>query len=647
MEDVGHRELIEKYDKESTFRKNLGVWGWVTLVVGGLLTLFHLYTGYVGAYPSLIQGTIHLGTALFLSFLFYPLKPSMSRQKGVPWYDALFSLLGLISNFYIIIEYERLTTEATVFGFSTLDMIVATLGIVLLLEATRRVVGLPIVLIAIIAIAYYMLGNLVPVFKSSGADWKTTSTELFFSSEAIFGVPIQVSSTFIYLFLFFGVILVKTNIGEFFNDLAFRLTGRFTGGTAKTAVIASGMQGMVSGSSVANTVGSGSFTIPMMKRSGFSPSFSAATEASASTGGQIVPPVMGAAAFIMAEYTGISYNMIIIYATIPAILYFFGVFMSIHFQAKKVGILGAPKDQLPKIKNLIKRLDLLLPLFLLVGILLIGYTPTFAAMIAIFAVFIISFFRKDTRLSFKEIIKVFEEGAKTAIPVICACATAGIVVGTVTKTGLGLKIAGGIISLAGGVFILVLFFTMIACLLLGMGLPTTANYVVTATMAAPALIDFGVPVIAAHMFVFYFGIVADITPPVCLAAYAGAGIARANPMKTGVTAVTLAIAAFIIPYMFVYNPILLLQDITIIKLIVSISTAIIGMIAISSSMMGYLIQVNSLIERILLFILGLALIQASFVYSLIGLSGLIIIGLLQYYRKRTVVINEEQPNEVI
>lgn len=646
MEDVGHDELIEKYDKESTFRKNLGVWGWVTLVVGGLLTLFHLYTGYVGAYPSLIQGTIHLGTALFLSFLFYPLKPSMSRKTGVPWYDALFSLLGLISNFYIIIEYERLTTEATVFGFSTLDMIVATLGIVLLLEATRRVVGLPIVLIAIIAIAYYMLGNLVPLFKSSGADWKTTSTELFFSSEAIFGVPIQVSSTFIYLFLFFGVILVKTNIGEFFNDLAFRLTGRFTGGTAKTAVIASGMQGMVSGSSVANTVGSGSFTIPMMKRSGFSPSFSAATEASASTGGQIVPPVMGAAAFIMAEYTGISYNMIIIYATIPAILYFFGVFMSIHFQAKKVGILGAPKDQLPKIKNLIKRLDLLLPLFLLVGILLIGYTPTFAAMIAIFAVFIISFFRKDTRLSFKEIIKVFEEGAKTAIPVICACATAGIVVGTVTKTGLGLKIAGGIISLAGGVFILVLFFTMIACLLLGMGLPTTANYVVTATMAAPALIDFGVPVIAAHMFVFYFGIVADITPPVCLAAYAGAGIARANPMKTGVTAVTLAIAAFIIPYMFVYNPILLLQDITIIKLIVSISTAIIGMIAISSSMMGYLIQVNSLIERILLFIFGLALIQASFVYSLIGLSGLIIIGLLQYYRKRT-VINEEQPNEVI
>ncbi|WP_188456099.1 TRAP transporter permease [Virgibacillus oceani] len=635
-EQIDQHELMKKYDKESNFRTNLGPWGWVTLILGGALTIFQLYTAYKGAYVSLIQGAIHLGAALCLVYLFYPIKSSMVKKRGVPWYDALLAFAALFTNFYIIYSYDRLINEAIIFGFTAFDQIVATAGILLLLEATRRVVGLPIVIIAIVALLYGLLGQYIPVIGHAGYDWPSLATEMFFSSSSIFGIPIQISSTYIYLFLFFGVMLVKTNIGQFFNDIALRLTGKYTGGTAKAAVAASGLQGMVSGSSVANTVGSGSFTIPMMKNAGFKPHFAAATEASASTGGQIMPPIMGAAAFIMAQYTGIPYNEIIVIAIIPAILYFSGVFLGTHFEARKQGVLGLAADQLPKIKNLVKRLDLFLPLVIIIGFLLAGYTPTYAALFAIGTAFVISFFRKDTRMSLKEIIKILEEGARTALPVIAACATAGIIAGTVTTTGLGPKIAGGIIELAQGQFFLVMFFTMIACIILGMGLPTTANYVVTATMAAPALLAFDVPVIAVHMFVFYFGIVADITPPVCLAAYAGAGIAGANPMRAGVTAVKLAVAAFIIPYMFVSNPILLLQgDANVTNVSIAVITALLGMASISASMIGHFINKVNWIERIVLFAGGILLVYPDPIFSLIGFVLAGAIAALQYVQSRS------------
>ncbi|MGY0693639.1 TRAP transporter permease [Virgibacillus sp. FSP13] len=615
---------MAKYDKESTFRTNLGPWGWVTLIIGGALTIFQLYTAFYGSKVSIIQGAIHLGAGLSLVYLLYPIKSSMTKRRGVPWYDALLALAALGTNFYIIYHYERLINDAIIFGFTAIDQIVATAGILLLLEATRRVVGLPIVIIAIIALLYGLFGQYIPIIGHAGYDWPSLATEMFFSSSSIFGTPIQISSTYIYLFLFFGVILVKTNIGQFFNDIALRLTGKYTGGTAKAAVAASGLQGMVSGSSVANTVGSGSFTIPMMKNAGFKPHFAAATEATASTGGQIMPPIMGAAAFIMASYTGVPYNEIIIIAIIPAVLYFSGVFLGTHFEARKQGILGLPKEQLPKLKNLVKRLDLFLPLIIIVGFLLAGKTPTFAALFAIVTAFVISFFRKDTRMSFKGIIKLLEEGARTALPVIAACATAGIIAGTVTTTGLGPKIAGGIIELAQGQFFLVMFFTMVACIILGMGLPTTANYVVTATMAAPALLAFDVPVIAVHMFVFYFGIVADITPPVCLAAYAGAGIAGANPMKAGVTAVKLAIAAFIIPYMFVSQPILLLQgDANVMNVSIAVITALLGMASISAALIGYFVRSVNWLERIIMIAAGLLLVYPDMKFSL---AGLVIFG---------------------
>jgi TRAP transporter 4TM/12TM fusion protein len=636
------QETLRQRSQESAYRTELGIWKWVVLALGSALTIFQLYTALRGTYSSLVQGSIHVGAAMGLIFLLYPVKKSLSTRPGVAWYDVILAALTIWTNFYVVFNYERLTTQSVIFGYSTLDYTVATLGVLLVLEGTRRCVGLPIVVIASLALVYGIFGPYMPIFRHSGFSFERMATEVFFTTSAIFGTPIQISSTFIYLFLFFGVLLIKTNIGQFFNDLAFGATGRFTGGTAKAAVAASGLQGMVSGSSVANTVTSGSFTIPMMKRAGFRPEFAAASEASASTGGQIMPPLMGAAAFIMAEYTGIPYNEIIVLAFIPAVLYFSGVFMGVHFEARRQGILGLSRDQLPAIGGLLKRVDLILPLVVIVYLLLSGRSPQNAALYAIATAFLISFIRRDTRMSLGRIAKLFENGARAALPVIAACASAGIIAGMVTKTGLGGKLGGGIVDLAAGNFVLVLVFTMVACIVLGMGLPTTANYVVTATVAAPILVgQFDVAVIAAHMFVFYFGIVADITPPVCLAAYAGAGIAGANPMRTGVTAVMLAIAAFIIPYTFVTNPVLLLQDATVANLAPAILTALLGMGAISAGIMGYLVGPTNIVERMVLIPAGIMLVYPSLFVSLLGLALAAGVGIFQYIRVRAGKREEE------
>ncbi|MBR3117918.1 MULTISPECIES: TRAP transporter permease [Oceanobacillus] len=631
------KQILEKYDRESNYRVNIGKWAWVVSFLGVALTLFHLYTGYFGTLPSQQQGAIHLGTALGLMFLLFPAKKGLQKkQKTVPWYDVLLAFTAIYVTYHKIIFFESIL-QSRISGYGTLDVIISILGILLLLEATRRTVGLPIVIVASVAILYAVFGNFMPtqILSHPGFAVDRITTDLWYKEIGIFGTPIQISAKFIFLFLFFGVILVHTKIGQFFNDIALALTGRFTGGTAKTAVVASALQGMVSGSSVGNTVASGSFTIPMMKKSGFKPEFAAATEASASTGGQIMPPIMGAAAFIMMEYLGVSYGTIMLAAIVPAVLYFTGIFIGTHFEAKKIGVIGLPKAQLPVFKELmVKNGYMLLPLFIIIGTIMVGFTPQRAALMGIFTAFLVSLIRKDTRMSVKKVFLVLEEGARVALPVIAAVGTAGIIAGVVSITGLGAKFAASIIALSGGILFFSLIFTMIACIILGMGLPTTANYVVTATIAAPVLInDFGVLPIAAHMFVFYFGIVADITPPVCLAAYAGAGIARANPFKSGVTAVKLAIAAFIIPYIFIYNPILLLQDITPIRLIISLLTAIIGMTAVSSAVIGFFIRSSYSWERLILFIAGVMLIVPDLVISLIGLLLLLGVWYIQKQRK--------------
>ena len=631
------QKMLEKYDRESQFRIHIGKWAWVVTFLAVSLTIFQLYVGYFGTIQSQKQGAIHLGTALGLIFLLFPIKGGLQKkQNTVPWYDVVLAFTAMYVTYHKIIFFDSIL-QARVSGYSTIDIILSIIGILLLLEATRRTVGIPIVVVASIMILYAIFGKHIPtqVLSHPGFSFDRVATNLWYRESGVFGTPIQISVKFIFLFLFFGVVLVHTRIGQFFNDLAFALTGRFTGGTAKAAVAASALQGMVSGSSVGNTVASGSFTIPMMKKAGFKPEFAAATEASASTGGQIMPPLMGAAAFIMMEYLNVPFSVIMLAAVVPAILYFSGIFIGTHFEAKKQRIYGLPKEQLPSFKKLMMRNGfMLIPLVVIIGTILSGFTPQRAAIYGILSAFLVSLVRKETRLNFRKTVDVFEQGARVALPVIAAVATAGIIAGVVSITGLGGKFAAGIIALSGGHLILALFFTMIACLVLGMGLPTTANYVVTATIAAPALINgFDVEPLAIHMFVFYFGIVADITPPVCLAAYAGAGIARANPFKTGVTAVKLAIAAFIIPYIFIYNPILVLVDVTPLKLIMAITTALLGMAAVSSAMIGFFASSSRGWERLILFIAGLLLIVPQLLSSAIGIVIMAAIWLLQNQRK--------------
>lgn len=604
--------------------------------MGVSLTCFHLYTAYFGTLPSQQQGAVHLGMALGMIFILFPAIRGASPRHGVPWYDIVLAFAATFAAYYKIIFYEEVL-RARITGYSTFDLTIAVLGVLFVLEATRRTVGMPIVVMAAIAILYALFGNLIPspLLSHPGFALEQISPYLWFRESGVFGTPLQISARFIFLFLFFGVVLMHTGVGRFFNDLAFAVTGRFTGGSGKAAVIASALQGMISGSSIGNTVASGSFTIPMMKNARFKPEVAGAVEASASTGGQIMPPLMGAAAFIMVEYVGVSYREIMFAALIPAILYFTGIFIGVHFEAKRHRILGLPKDQLPsKRKLLLEKGYMLLPLLIIVITISAGFTAQRAALLGIACAFAVSFVRKDTRPSLKGILNIFEQGARVALPVIAAVACAGIIAGIVGMTGMGAKFAAGIISLADGVLILALLFTMIACIVLGMGLPTTANYVVTATIAAPALInEFGLPPMAVHLFVFYFGIIADITPPVCLAAFAGAGIAQANPMKTGFTAVKLAIGAFIIPYAFIYNPMLVMVDPTPLGLISALGFSLLGIMGVSSALLGYFIRDSRVWERFVLLAAGLAMVVPELMTSGLGLIAMAAIGWWQSRRK--------------
>lgn len=459
-------------------------------------------------------------------------------------------------------------------------------------------------------------------------------------TEGILGIPIQVSSTFIFLFLLFATFLKKTGIGDWLTDIAIGLTGGSVGGPAKAAVIASACQGTVSGSSVANTVGTGSVTIPLMKSVGYRKEFAGAVEATASTGGQLMPPVMGAAAFVMVEFLNIPYVKIALAASIPALLYFTGIFITVHFEALKSGLLGMPKEKLPKWKELLrKKWFLATPIVGIVYLLVKGYTAMYAALVAIILCLLSAMILKETRLSLKDIIEGLAEGARSALPVVAACATAGIIVGIITLTGLGLKMAGGIVALAGGSVYLTMLFTMLCSLILGMGVPTTANYIIQATVSAPALVHLGVEPLAAHLFVFYFGIVADITPPVCLAAFAGSGIAQSDPLKTGVEAFKLGFAAYLVPYIFALSPILILvrpegasTPVFIFNLLLALITAIVGMMCIGASTTGYFVTNAKFYERLLLFIGGITLVKPGVYTDLFGILVLGSIFLIQKHR---------------
>ncbi|WP_349827624.1 TRAP transporter permease [Brevibacterium litoralis] len=640
-------QVLREHDAAARFRldSELGPWRIAVFVLALGLTAFQIWTALAGSRPTLIQGAIHVGGAMGLVFMLYPVNKKFSLRKTTTktmYYaglgiDTILSFAAMGCSAYIVLNYSSLQgLDVQLFGYSDLDTVVALVAILLLLEGTRRCVGLPIVIIAIIAMLYWWLGGYSPFLRHAGSTWENVVQQSFYTSRAIFGTPIQVSSTFVFLFLVFGVILVKTDIGGYFNSLAFRLTGKYTGGPAKAAVVASALQGTVTGSSVANTVASGSFTIPMMKKVGFRPHFAAATEATASTGGQIMPPIMGAAVFIMAEYTAVPYSTIILVAVVPAFLYFAGVMVAVHYEAKRFGIKGIPLAQLPTWKYLALRFYMLVPLATIIWLLMSGRTPANAALWGIVVAVILSFFAKNTRLGLRGWIDVLESGARVALPVIAACATAGIVAGVVTSTGLGGRLSGGIVDIAQGNFYLVLLFTMIACIVLGMGLPTTANYVVTASVAAPILItDFGVPVLAAHMFVFYFGLLADITPPVCLAAYAASGIAKSNPMRSGVTAVRIAIAGFLVPFVFVIDPDLLFQaDGGVLGFAQIFVTVLVGMTILAAGAAGFFVARNRKWESAVLVIAGVMLVFPHILVSIGGLVLAAIVIALQVVRRR-------------
>ncbi|WP_366209024.1 TRAP transporter permease [uncultured Selenomonas sp.] len=617
--------VLKKYDKDSDTMEYKGIMAKIVSAIAITFSIFQLYTATFGVLDAQLQRAVHLGFGLALVYLLYPTRKSWSRTKLHP-FDLLLAILGAAAPAYILIEYNQLVMRSGL--VTTPDLVVGILGILLVVEATRRVVGIPMVTVVLLFLAYAFAGPYMPgVLAHRGLTLSQLVGHLFFTTEGIFGIPLGVSSTFIFLFILFGAYLESTGLGKFFIDLANSIAGWASGGPAKVAVLSSGLMGTVSGSSVANVVGTGSLTIPMMKKLGYHKNFAGAVEAAASTGGQLMPPVMGAAAFLMAEFVGVPYIDIVKAAVIPALLYFTGVWLGVHFEAKRSNLKGLPREQLPKMSRLlVERGHLAIPLVVIVYLLVTGYTPMRAALVAIVLSIICSALRKSTRMKPIEIVRGLDKGARNVLSVLVACASAGIVIGVVTKTGVGLKLASGLLTLSGGMLLPTMFFTMITAIVLGMGVPTTANYVITSTIAAPAIIQ--------HMFVFYFGIIADVTPPVALAAFAGAGIAGGNALRTGVNAAKLAIAAFIIPYMFVLSPVILMIDATIPGLVMTTLTAIIGMIALSSALIGYLADNCRIYERILLIVGGLMLINPGTMTDLVGIAIFAVILFFQLQRRK-------------
>ena len=622
-------DLMRKYDTEARFRALTGWQGQLVALLAVAMSCFHFYTSGFGLLLAQMQGAVHLAFTLALVFLLYPATSKQSKTSGIPLYDFILAALGVASALYLVFFFNDLVTRA---GLpTTTDLVMGFILIATLLEATRRISNPVLPCLAIIALLYCYFGRYMPqMLAHRGFSVARIVNHMYLGTEGIFGTPLEVSSTFVFMFILFGAVLEKTGLGKFIIDLSMALAGWSTGGPAKVAIVSSGLMGTVSGSSVANVCTTGMFTIPLMKSVGYEPHFAGAVEAVASTGGQIMPPVMGAGAFIMAQFLGVPYIQVAVAAIVPALLYYFAVMVQVHFEACRLGLKGIPWSQLPPIWPLLKSKGfLLIPLIAIIYFLLAGYTPLKAAFNGILVSFVLSWLNKETRLTPVRIYEAFQAGARGAIGVACACATVGMVVGMGTLTGLALRIAGAIVTAAGGSKILTLIFTMCASIILGTGLPTTANFIVTSTMAAPALFQLGVPAMAAYMFVFYFGIAADLTPPVALAAYAGSGIAGSDPMKTGVTAFKLALAGFLVPYIYVYNPMLLFIDVVPMVMVQAICTALIGVFLLAMFSIGFFKAHLAWYMRILAFGGAIGLLIPGTTSDLAGLAVLAVIYIVQ------------------
>mgnify|MGYP004606338819 CR=1 FL=1 len=644
-------EVMRKYDRESNTR----IWtGWRKLVIKIFMAVFAAYcigmTLFSTAMPE-VRLPLFLCFIVVAGFLNYPVKKGAVRPDRMPWYDFVLMLLGAACFLYFAANALPIIQSAG--RLAPYQVAIGVVGILVLMELCRRCVGVPILLVAGALLVYTFINKLGynPDFYQV---LRKVVYQLFFTTSGVIGTPVNVCYTYIVLFIIFGAFLERTGIANFFISFANRLAGWSSGGPAKVAVISSALCGMVSGSSVGNTVTTGSFTIPMMKKTGYKPEFAGAVEAAASTGGQIMPPIMGAAAFLMAEYMSIPYAQVAVKAILPAILYFTGIFIAVHLEAKKLGLRGIPRDELPRWRYLARDCYLILPLILLVWLVSSGAkTMSHSAAYSILAAVVVgavNFYlmarrgeekpampavsalgdaAKRTLLSAADAL---ESGAKGAVTVAVACAMAGIIAGCITITGLASILINAIVQLAGNATIIGLVLTMVCCIVLGMGVPTTANYCIMASTCAPILIQLNFPPVAAHFFVFYFGIVADITPPVALAAYAGSAIAKANPMKTGITATKLAIAAFIVPYIFAYSPAMLFDGVTGVFQVAQIAvSALVGLFGIAAALNGHLYRPINPLLRILLAAGGLGMMIPGTLSDVAGLLLVVLIVLYQRY----------------
>jgi TRAP transporter 4TM/12TM fusion protein len=592
--------ILREAEPEYSYRHLTGLWAHVVSTIAVAMALFHIYTARFGTLEALRQRSAHVAFALSLIFLLYPFRKKDAATARVGVLDVLMVVVSVVPMLYLFTNLTALTYRAG--NLTRTDLIMGVLGILVVLEAGRRMMQI-LPLIALVALAYPFVGPYLPgALAIARISPQRVIEQMFYTTEGIFGIPIGVSATFVFLFVLLGAFLEKTGLGQLFVDVAMALAGWMTGGPAKVSVLSSAFIGTVSGSSVANVVADGVFNIPLMKRLGYSPRFAAGVEAATSVGGQIVPPVMGAAAFVMAEFLGIPYLTIAKAAAIPAALYYLSLAFIIHFEAKRLGLAGLPRDQLPRIGEiLIRRFYLVIPLVVLVGFLLHGASPMRAAywgIVVAAGVHLITCALERRLLSWpRDIWNILVHGSRLALPVAVATAVVGIFIGIITLSGLGLAFVSLTVTLGQNNLFLTLVWIMIACTIVGSGIPTTATYIILAAIAAPALIQMGVAPLAAHMFIFYFGVIADVTPPDALAAYAAAGIARTDPLKTGFTATRLALAGIMVPYVFVYSPTILLQGGSAADMVITAATAVVGVIALSGAVAGYLLTSASWPER--------------------------------------------------
>ncbi|WP_272031783.1 TRAP transporter permease [Oceanobacillus kimchii] len=591
------------------------------------LSVFHVYTAGFGTLSSWQHRSVHVLWTILLIFLLFPFKKG--KKFGI--IDILIILVTVITAGYMLIDAEGIQSRQG--NISSIDVIFGTFFIALILEATRRTNGILMAAIGVFFLGYILFGQYFPgALAHPGVRYEKMIDHMFSGTLGIFSEPIYVSSTVLILFVIFGSFLMKSGGGQFFTDFAFGLFGNKTGGPALSAVGSSALVGTITGNGAANAAITGGFTIPLMKKLGYSKRFAASLEAVSSQGGQIMPPIMGASVFIMAETLGIPYIQLALYALVPALIYFFIVGAVVYFHAKRLEMKGIPKEKLPSASRVLLRQGyLFLPILIIIGLMVYGYSPMKAGFFGILAAILLSWIRKATRMKLLDVVAALENGARSALTVIAACATAGIIVGAVSITGLGITFSRFVIDLAGGSLLLLLILIGIASIIMGMGMPTVSAYVILAVLAAPALIQLGINEVAAHMFVFYFGVMSGLTPPVAITAYTTAGIAGSDPLKTSMYSMRIGMGGFFIPFIFAYNPVLLMQGGDTVDMTIAISTAFLSCVLFAGALEDYFLGRLGALKRILMFISAVLLVVPGILGDLVGLA--LAIGIFIWQKK--------------